>query len=161
MQQIFSPETIFTTGSGQRITLSNIVPKIKEYLGDCEEYTIDVGTDSHTTDKTKVITVIMVHKGHSGGIFFYKTTWYDKMHILRDKIYTETRLSIECAQLLIDLLLEEDVLYDINIHCDLGKYGKTKELIKETVAYVSAYGFTCMIKPYSVAASAIADKYSK
>ncbi|MBQ1294282.1 MAG: hypothetical protein IIY21_09600, partial [Clostridiales bacterium] len=47
------------------------------------------------------------------------------------------------------------------IHCDIGRSGKTNVLIKEVVSWVTSQGYVCLIKPDSYAASGIADKYSK
>ena len=71
--------------------------------------------------------------------------------------------------LLIDVecILEDDGInidelnIKFQIHCDIGKNGKTSELIKEIVGWVTASGYECLIKPESYTANSIADKYSK
>ena len=64
------------------------------------------------------------------------------------------------------LFMERDILFDdldvsFQIHCDIGRSGKTNVLIKEVVSWVTSQGYVCLIKPDSYAASGIADKYSK
>ena len=55
----------------------------------------------------------------------------------------------------------DDIDVHFQIHCDIGKSGKTRELIKEIVGWVTSEGYDCLIKPDSYAANSIADKYSK
>lgn len=70
---------------------------------------------------------------------------------------------VKCLKLLFiekDMLLE-DLNVSFQIHCDIGRSGKTSVLIKEVVSWVTSQGYVCLIKPDSYAASGIADKYSK
>ena len=161
MEKIFTPDTKMVTGAGEVLTLEEAVQRTKNFIGDHEEFTIEVGSDSHNRDVTRVITAVVIHKIGKGGIFFHKATTYPKMKSLRDKIYTETALSVECAQVLYEIFMDNDMFYTITIHSDIGHNGKTKDLIKEITGYVVAFGFDCYIKPDSIAASIIADKYSK
>jgi predicted RNase H-related nuclease YkuK (DUF458 family) len=158
---VFDQNSVFITGSGQTVTLKEAVKRIKDYLIDVEDYNIIVGSDSQTNGSTKMITAIVVHRIGSGGIFFYSSDTYQKIHDLRARIYRETELSIACANQLIDMFLDTDTAYSIEIHSDIGVYGKTKELIREIVGYVTSMGFPCAIKPDAMAASTVADKFSK
>jgi len=157
----FTKDTKFITGSGTVVTMSEAVKRIAVFVEDSDNFTIDVGTDSQTTDKTKIVTAIVCCKERKGGIFFYHSSTIDKVALLRNRIYLETGMSVECANQLIDLFLDNEMFYTISIHSDVGQNGKTRELIKEITGFVSAYGFECKIKPDSIAASAVADKMSK
>jgi predicted RNase H-related nuclease YkuK (DUF458 family) len=162
MDTIFTKETKFMTGSFEPITLSDIVGRIDNYLSDGYEYNIEIGTDSQRgSNKVKFVTAIAVHKIGKGGIFFYHPTVTDTIHTLSDRIYMETGMSINCANVLIDLFVQSNVLHNITIHCDVGHNGRTKELIQGIVGYVTASGFGCCIKPDATTASCIADKFSK
>ncbi len=44
------------------------------------------------------------------------------------------------------------------IHADVGEQGKTRE--KEVTGLIKGHGFEPMIKPYSFAASVVADRYT-
>jgi len=149
------------SGGGDVVLLSEVIERIDSFLDDDHGYSIEVGTDSQTDCKTKFVTAIVVCKLGKGGIFFYYPVVYDKIHTLRDRIYMETALSIGCATTLLELFLDNDVLRDITIHCDVGPNGKTRELIREIVGYVTASGFDCKIKPEAIAACTVADRFSK
>ena len=70
MDLIFKRDTRFMTGSFEPILLSDIVGRIEEFLRDADDYSIDIGTDSQKSSKTKFVTAIAVHKVGRGGIFF-------------------------------------------------------------------------------------------
>jgi len=162
MNTIFKKDTKFTTGSFKSIILADIVYKINDFLNDDYDYSIEIGTDSQkSSGKVKFVTAIVVHKIGKGGIFFYHPIITNIIHSLSDRIYMETQLSISCADELIKIFIENNVLYSVIIHCDVGKYGKTKDLIQGVMGYVAASGFPCKIKPESTAACTVADRYSK
>jgi predicted RNase H-related nuclease YkuK (DUF458 family) len=83
---------------------------------------------------------------------------------LRDKIYQEVLSSLEMAHNLVPelktKLAEYSEKYDLEIHIDVGESGKTREMIKEVVGMVTGSGFVAKTKPYSYAASNIADKFN-
>ena len=161
MSTYITPATKLITGSGELVLLSDVIERIESFLEDGYDYSIDVGTDSQTNSTTKFVTAIVIHKRGKGGIFFYCPYVCDKIHTLRDRIYMETTLSISCATGLLELFLDNDILRDISIHCDVGPNGKTKEMIREIVGYVTASGFDCRIKPEGIAACTVADRFSK
>ena len=161
MSSIFTHETNFISGSGDIVLFADISGKIAAFLDGCDDYTIEVGTDSQTSNVTKYVTAIVIHRRGKGGIFFYFPLVRKKTPYLRDRIYTETELSINCAVELLESFLDDDMIYDIIIHCDVGPNGKTRELIREITGYVTASGFDCRIKPEGIAACTVADKFSK
>ena len=161
MDSIFTHETNFISGSGEVVLFADIAERIATFLDGCDDYTIEVGTDSQTSNITKYVTAIVIHRRGKGGIFFYFPLVCKKMPYLRDRIYMETGLSINCAVELLESLLEDDLVYDIIIHCDVGPNGKTRELIREITGYVTASGFECKIKPEGTAACTVADRFSK
>lgn len=162
MSTLFTKNTRFMTGSFESIVLSDIIYRINDFLCDGYEYSIEIGTDSQrAANKVKFVTAIVVHKKGKGGIFFYHPVINDNIHTLSDRIYMETGMSINCATELLDLFVQNNVLHNITIHCDVGENGKTRELIKGIVGYVTAAGFPCLIKPDATTASCIADRFSK
>jgi predicted RNase H-related nuclease YkuK (DUF458 family) len=50
---------------------------------------------------------------------------------------------------------------NIEIHLDIGKQGRTKEIIREVVGMVVGSGFGARIKPESYGAFKVADRYTK
>jgi len=162
MNTLFTSGTRFMTGSFESIVLSDIIDRINDFLCDDYEYSIEIGTDSQkVANKVKFVTAIVVHKKGKGGIFFYHPAICDNIHTLSEKIYMETGLSINCATELLNLFVRNNILHNITIHCDVGENGKTRELIKGIVGYVTSAGFPCLIKPDATTASCIADRFSK
>lgn len=165
-------DKIFKRGNGQAVKYHEMIEVISDFIAaqPRSEYEITVGTDSQNHSATKIVTVIAVHRVGDGGIFFYRTEYINKIRILKEKIIEETARSIENATGLLDgiqlNLIDKDIdVEDLNlhfqIHCDIGKKGKTKTLIKEITAWVEASGFEVAIKPNSYTASGIANKISK
>jgi len=161
MSLIITRGTRFMTGSFEPIYLSDIVGRIEKFLCDADDYSIDIGTDSQKSSKTKFVTAIAVHKVGKGGIFFYHPIVDETRQSMQSRIYMETAMSINCATELLDLFVENDVMRNISIHCDVGHNGKTREMIREIVGYVTSSGFDCKIKPEAVVACTIADRFSK
>ena len=161
MEDFFTQETSFISGSGDAVRFECIAERVATFLVGCDDYTIEVGTDSQTSDVTKYVTAIVVHKRGRGGIFFYFTLACKRMPHLRDRIYMETSLSIGCAVELLESFLDCGMMYDISIHCDVGPNGRTRELIREITGYVTASGFDCKVKPEGTTACMVADRFSK
>lgn len=136
--------------------ISNYISKDKG-----QQYKISVGTDSQNFDLTKTVIVVAVWNVGNGGIFFYDIKRVRKITNIRQKIFYETSLSLEMASKLAMYLEQEGHLHDIGIHVDAGEDGPTSKMIPEIVSWVNACGFQCKTKPYSYAASSIANKLSK
>jgi len=81
---------------------------------------------------------------------------------LRDRIYTETLMSLELAQKIVPEIRKviTAAKYDLEIHIDVGALGPTREMIKEVVGMVSGNGFVAKTKPESWGASSVADKHT-
>lgn len=138
-----------------------------------ENFEVFIGTDSQNFDKTKIVVVIAVHRKDSnnigkGGFFFYEITKIKRIDNIHQKLITETKMSLECADKLMKSFenMKEKENFDYSnisfgIHVDIGKKGKTRFIIPEIVSWVKSYGYNCTIKPDSFAASSIADKISK
>ena len=134
-----------------------------------EPMEITIGTDSQTHEfGTKIVTVIsIICKGH-GGIFFHQTNLCDPIRAVKQKLETETNISLQTAKALLDIM--DDAQYrmlvdncEFSIHIDAGNapHGKTRDLIQGLTGWVHAMGYNCEVKPDSYAASTIADKLSK
>jgi predicted RNase H-related nuclease YkuK (DUF458 family) len=134
-----------------------------------EPMELAIGTDSQNhCAGTKIVTVIsMICKGH-GGIFFYETEIRELIKVVKQKLETETYISLETAKALLDELDDDTyrVLIDecpLSIHIDAGNapHGKTRDLIQAITGWVHATGYECEVKPDSYSASTIADRISK
>lgn len=146
------------------VSIDKMVDIIGNYINENSDvYHIAIGTDSQNHDMTKVVIVVAILREGKGGFFFYDIQNVKKISNVRQKIYFETSLSLELASVVSQKFAEENIQQDIEIHCDIGtnKKGKTYELVKEITGWVMGEGFKPAIKPYSFAASTIADRISK
>ena len=82
--------------------------------------------------------------------------------MLRDKIYTETLLSLEYAESIVPEIrgIIPPSKYDLEIHIDVGPFGKTRNMIHEVVGMVTGNGYVAKTKPESWGASSVADKHT-
>lgn len=155
------------TLSGKQKTFSEMMEDIFDFCKQDpkSDYRIIIGTDSEGYGDVVYATAVVVHRVGSGArAFVCKNKVYTPNRVLRDKIYTESMLSLELAQKmspdLATFLGEEFVESNFVIHSDIGTGGETKDMIKEVVGMVKGYGFQVEIKPESYAASCVADRFS-
>jgi predicted RNase H-related nuclease YkuK (DUF458 family) len=142
-----------------KVTDKQMMNIIKDFIIPNYEYSIAVGTDSQ--EHSKVVKVLAVIRIGYGGIFFYESKPTPDFPTLRQKIYYETTLSLELASKVTTFLSENEIDKEVEIHIDIGKQGKTKELIAEITGWVRSSGYITKIKPESYVASTIADRISK
>jgi predicted RNase H-related nuclease YkuK (DUF458 family) len=171
-------EKLFTRGNRDRtkVTYDEMIDVIANYIAEDPdaEYDITIGTDSQNHKNTRIVEVIAVCRLGDGGKFFYFREDIPKIKVLKEKIIEETNRSIQNATGFIDKLqyrlidfdIDLDKMFDENrlgfaVHADIGRRGKTKELIKEICAWIEASGFEARIKPDSYAASGVANMLSK
>ncbi|MFA5670671.1 MAG: ribonuclease H-like YkuK family protein [Balneolaceae bacterium] len=145
-----------------RMSLEDVVLDMKQYIeeSDCP-IEIVVGSDSQNTNQTKFVTVLAIRRLGQGGRFFYVVEYHKLVTNLRQKIYQETQMTLQLANELTNIMIENDILYDVIIHLDLGKYGKTKEMISEITGWVTEMGYASRIKPECWCAFAIANYLTK
>jgi len=151
------------------LSISQVVSEVAAFVDEdpTRYYRLVIGTDSQTRQingkpEIDFVSAIVVHRRGRGGRYFWKKEKVYKKPILRDKIYTETTMSLELAQNLVPILRKEipAAKYDFEIHIDVGPLGPTRDMIKEVVGMVSGNGFTAKTKPESWGASSVADKHT-
>lgn len=129
------------------------------------DFTIYVGTDSQSHGATKVVSVIAILEHGKGGFWFHTIDWTTRFskEQIRIKIYNETYRSIEMAKEVLTFLYENELDVNLMIHADLGrgKYSKTEDMISNVIGWIEGEGFKAEVKPFSWAASSIADRISK
>lgn len=148
-----------------RVTLQEVRLRILEFLNaeSDSRYQIVIGTDSQSRNGAGVdfVTAIVVHRKGTGGIYFWKRIVNKKKYVLRQRMYEEAMLSLQIAEEFVALLHTDGITkYDVEIHVDIGEFGKTREMIAEIVGMVRGNGFPVKFKPESYAASNIADRYA-
>lgn len=130
-------------------------------------YSLIIGTDSQTRNtngKAEVdfVTAIVVYRKGKGARYFWRKEKHKKSLVLRDKIYTETLMSLDIAQEIVPKVRKiiSPSKYDLEIHIDVGPLGPTREMIREVVGMVNGNGFVAKTKPDSWGASSVADKHT-
>ncbi len=159
----------FISPSMGKLTPSQAVNEISKFINDEPErfYRVVIGSDSqakHTKGVGEInyVTALIVHRTGSGARYFWKKVKMQKVPVLRDKIYTETSMSLATAEEIVPLLRAavSPARYDLEIHIDVGSIGPTREMIKEVTGMVTGNGFKARTKPESWGASTVADKHT-
>ena len=161
-QSFVSPTTGPVTTDEMISSISSFVKEEPHAL-----YRLVIWTDSQSHSNGKVgeidyVTAIIIHRQGRGAKYFWRKTKKGKTPVLREKIYTETLMSLEVAQDMVPSLREavSPAKYDLEIHIDVGSLGPTRDMIKEVVGMVNGNGFTAKTKPESWGASSVADKHT-
>jgi predicted RNase H-related nuclease YkuK (DUF458 family) len=155
---------IFYSPTRGALTFDAVFRDIVAFLKESPEaeHKLIVGTDSHAKDDQLFVTAIILHRLGKGARYYYKKTHHRKMKSLRQKLFWETSLSLQVAGQLAERLSEQGLAgFNVEIHCDVGPHGSTRELIREIVGMVSGSGFDAKIKPNSYGASKVADKHTR
>ena len=159
----------FLSPSKGKMTVKQMVDDLVEFMEEEPDYfyRLVVGSDSKSGKLGKgkalpFVTAVVIHRKGKGGRYFWQKKTVEKIGSLRDKIYTETLLSIKLAEQLVPEFTQKlnGQRYKLEIHIDVGDVGPTREMIKEVVGMVNGNGFTAKTKPDSYGASKIADKHT-
>ena len=104
----------------------------------------------------------MVHRIGRGARYYWRKEKVQKKPVLREKIYTETTISLATAEEVVPDLRKavSPAKYDLEIHIDVGPIGPTREMIREVVGMVNGNGYVAKTKPESWGASSVADKHT-
>jgi len=159
----------FISPSKGKMTIQQMVDDLVAFMREEPDYfyRLVVGTDSKTgkpdpREQVNFVTAVVIHRKGKGGRYFWQKNKIGKIGSLRDKIYTETLLSIQLAEKLVPDLTKKlnGERYKLEIHIDVGDVGPTREMIKEVVGMVTGNGFTAKTKPESFGAFSVADKHT-
>lgn len=162
--------TNFNSPSGGSVSVSKIASQIAGFVEEepASLYRVVIGTDSQAkkvNGKAEIdfVTAIIIHRIGKGAKYFYRKERLIKKPVLREKIYTETLMSLDFAQEIVPKLRDKisPSKYDLEIHIDVGALGPTRDMIKEVVGMVNGNGFTAKTKPESWGASSVADKHTQ
>ena len=172
----YNSENIFRNGYFFNPTKGNLsfddtIKEIFAYMAEepQREYEIVVGCDSASLEQPHFPATIVVRRLGAGGRFFLKKISYGgkKFYNFKQRILQEVLLSCELALVLREtletrkLVLPDDLKWNFSyIHADVGERGATREMVREVTGLIRGNGFEPMIKPFSFAASVIADKYT-
>ena len=162
-------KNLFNSPSIGKLSAEKMVDELVAFMGDDPEYfyRLVIGTDSKTgrndrPRKVDFVTAVVIHRKGKGARYFWQKKKVEKIVTLRDKIYSETLLSIRLAEKLVPRLTKKlnGERYRLEIHIDVGDVGPTREMIKEVVGMVNGNGFTAKTKPEAYGAYCVADKHT-
>jgi uncharacterized protein len=159
----------FLSPSKGYVSVGQMLSEISKFIEEdpTSFYTLIIGSDSqakyvNSHVEIDFVTAIIVYRKRRGARYFLRKERQVRKPILRDKIYTETLLSLDMAKLLVpqirDLISPDK--YDLEIHIDVGPKGPTRDMIKEVVGMVTGSGYIAKTKPDSWGASSVADKHT-
>ena len=161
---------IFHNPTLGKLTLNQVSKEVAAFIKADHQcfYRLVIGSDSQEKrlngkKELSLVGAIVIHRLGKGGRYFYRKEKRRQPPSIRQKIYTETLFSLEIASKFLPTLnkiLNGKKLYELEIHIDVGRAGKTREMIKEVVGMVSGNGFTAKTKPESYGASKVADKHT-
>ncbi|GMR19333.1 MAG: ribonuclease H-like YkuK family protein [Patescibacteria group bacterium] len=148
------------------LTFPQVIEKITKFVHASPDYQyrIIIGTDSqeHNGKGVEFVTALVVHRVGGGGIYFWQGYNQTRPYTLKERIYEEALTSLEFANEFIYHLkgAPELLQLGLEIHVDVGKNGKTKEIISEVVAMITGNGYKVKTKPESFGASKVADRHT-
>jgi len=149
---------------GLRRTVPEVVNEIIAFMraDETRRYKVTIGTDSElfVGKSADFVTAVAVHRIGNGGRYFWRRFELGKFHTLRDRMIKEALISLEIAQGVLTELKKFPLPdFDFEIHADIGENGPTKAVIQEIVGMIRANNFEVRIKPFSYAASNVADRH--
>lgn len=159
----------FSSPNGRQYQLQDVVYEIKDFINEDTSsfYSLIIGSDSQAkringVSEIDYVTAIVIYRRSKGGRYFWTKKQEIKKLVLRDKIYTETQLSLDVAEKLVSSIREvvPSTKYGLEIHIDVGPLGQTRSMIKEVVGMVTGSGYVAKTKPESWGASKVADKHT-
>ena len=162
-------DILFNSPSGSAYNIPDLVREIKSFIDEdpYSFYSLIIGTDSQAKringdSEINFVTAVVIYRKKRGAKYFWRKVREIKRLVLREKIYTETSISLEIASLLVPEVRKviSPVKYDLEIHIDVGPLGQTRTMIKEVVGMVTGNGYIAKTKPDSWGASKVADKHT-
>lgn len=153
----------FTSPTKGKITEVEMYNDISGYVGENpgDRYRLIVGTDSQQGQQTCFVTAVIIHREGKGARCYYRRTYQKNLVSLRHRIFEEATRSLEMAGKIIEYMSVLHPDLTIEIHCDIGEKGKTRELIQQVVKMINTSGYLVRVKPFSYGASTVADRFTK
>lgn len=150
--------------NGTPLTIDQVVAEIVAFMRaePARQYKVTLGTDSELlADKdADFVTAVVVHRVGNGGRYFWRRFELGKFYTLRDRMIREALISLDLARkVLVDLKKETVPDFEFEIHADIGEHGPTRAVIQEIVGMIRANNFEVRIKPFSYAATNVADRH--
>ncbi|MNB93933.1 hypothetical protein D3C81_745690 [compost metagenome] len=160
-------EDKWVTPSRGDFDFDEMIENIKDYIKSDPEYQYQVliGADAQTHPKhktTRYVTVVIARRVGKGAQYYLKKENLRMANSLDEKIWHEATSAYSTIEKVREAL--EGFVDKSNIipHVDIGEVGETRDLIAGVRGMFIGSGYdNIQIKPYSYAASGVADKHSK
>lgn len=163
-------DIIFHSQSLGKLRFDQVIEEIVRFIQrePDKSYRISIGTDSHASDISSLVSAVTVWRVGNGAVYFWTKSPEKRFGSMDHRIFEEAIASIMLAQEMRDRLrkaLNDDFFWqrqDIcnEIHVDMGRKGKTNKLVDKVIGMIRGYEFTPVIKPDAYTASAVADRHT-
>ncbi|MHB8984294.1 MAG: ribonuclease H-like YkuK family protein, partial [Carboxydocellales bacterium] len=146
-----------------RMTIEEMLRDITYFISENpqDKFRLVVGTDSQPGTQTCFVSAVIIYRVGKGARFFYRKTHTPRIPSIRQRIFREATESLELADKLTAFFSSQYPQLTIEVHLDIGNQGKTGKFSQQVVGMVSTCGFLTLIKPFSYAATKVADRYTK
>lgn len=156
----------FVNPTKGKLTLALVAQDLLDYIAEepQEDYKIIIGSDSQNKEsrlKTTFVTALIVHRVGKGARYYFHRRTRPMVKNMRQRMFTEASLSLMLCGELRELLHDQKLVQNLEVHLDVGQNGATEPLIKELVGWVEGSGYEARIKPDSFVASKVADRYTR
>lgn len=156
----------FVNPTKGKLTLALVAQDLLDYIAEepQEDYKIIIGSDSQNKEsrlKTTFVTALIVHRVGKGARYYFHRRSRPMVKNMRQRMFTEASLSLMLCGELRELLHDQKLVQNLEVHLDVGQNGATEPLIKELVGWVEGSGYEARIKPDSFVASKVADRYTR
>ena len=146
---------VFRNSKGEILDPLSYTLQIIDKYPDVE---IHIGTDSYSeSDNTRYITAIAYRFNQSGVHYIYSKNNFPKIIDKWERLWKETELSIEIAQILNNK--EINIEIDMDYNSDERYY--SNRLVAVAKGWANSLGFKVNIKPFNQIATSAADYHSK
>jgi predicted RNase H-related nuclease YkuK (DUF458 family) len=150
---------MFVNFEGEQLNLNSY---LSHYLSAHCIDTIYIGCDSKTRELTTTyVCAICFHSTKGGHIIYEKKREHHSVSPnVRYKLWNEIEYVKNVADLVTEILIENDFDINIQVHVDIGNNGKSSFIKNESIGFITAFGYHCKTKPGAWAASFAADRFT-
>ena len=163
MVKLIKDKSIWCRLNGKQLDNSLGETLLSDISQTSEHLKFFIGSDSHSTTKKTIFSVVLVMlKKGKGGMGYYKRIIENNTLTTQQRLFQETYYAVELATKNNPLL--ESIGYKIEeIHTDLNPNPNfmSSTMINQCLGYIKGMGFIGKTKPDSWAASSVADLKSK
>lgn len=153
----------FISPTKGKITEQEMLGDILRFISESarDSYRLIVGSDSQPGRETCFVTAVIIHREGKGARCYYTRNYHKNPLSLKHRIFEEASRSLDVAGKILNFMTAIHPELTIEIHCDVGEKGKTREFIQQIVSMINMSGYMARVKPYSYGASTVADRFTK